>query len=251
MVALLAAPLAAQGPGGAASGARLPYTVGEHHYFRAKAPRMGASGTAEMWVEGPSQLRGRDVFVLRMRVRAGLGPFKGTDESTSWFDPVGGRTLRFEKHERHLTSRFDETIDVFPDERRWRAADGRSGAFTTDAPADELAFIYHLRTLPLPAEGELSSEQHYDAQRRPARVRLVGRERITVAAGTFDAIVVELRVRDPRRYQEGEGLLRFHLSDDVCRVPLRIESRMALFGPVILELDRRPAASPPIAPCDR
>ena len=49
-------------------------------------------------------------------------------------------------------------------------------------------------------------------------------------------IVVEMRVRDPHRYR-GEGVIRFHLSDDVHRYPIRIESSVPVLGATILTLE--------------
>ena len=66
-------------------------------------------------------------------------------------------------------------------------------------------------------------------------VTVVGREEIEVPAGRFRAVVVEMRVRDARRYR-GEGTIRIHLSDDSCRLILRLESRVPDAGPATLSL---------------
>ena len=44
-----------------------------------------------------------------------------------------------------------------------------------------------------------------------------------------------MRVRDARRYR-GEGTIRLHLSDDRCRLILRLESRVPDAGPATLGL---------------
>jgi hypothetical protein len=44
-----------------------------------------------------------------------------------------------------------------------------------------------------------------------------------------------MRVRDPRRYR-GEGVIRVNLSDDACRIPVRIESRMPVVGAAVMLL---------------
>jgi hypothetical protein len=252
-VLLLSASLsAASGASAQVPGDRVPFTAGERLFYRAESSRFGRVGAGEMWVEGPSVLRGSGVFVLRMRVKAGLGPFTGTDESTSWLDPVRFATLRFDKVERHLRSRFRETVDVFPDEWRWRAVGATvvEGATAAAAPLDELSFIYFLRTVEVDTVGTVAYDRHYDAARRPTTIRFIGRTSVTVAAGRFDVIVLEMRVLDARRYN-GVGTLTLHLTDDACRVPVRIESQMPVFGTTVLELDARPAHAPPRAPCDR
>jgi hypothetical protein len=68
---------------------------------------------------------------------------------------------------------------------------------------------------------------------------VVGREQLTVKAGTFETVLVEMRVRDPARYK-GEGVIRIHFSDDDRRLPLRIESTLPVAGTALLTLERLP-----------
>ncbi len=231
-------------------GERVPFTVGERLFYRVSASRVGSIGHGEMSVEGPVTVRSVPVFLLRFVVTVRVGPIKGVDESQSWFDPVRVGVLRFRKTERHFVNRFTEDVELFPDEQRWREAGGASGVMASAAPLDELSFIYFLRTLEYTSDTTRRFDRHYDVRRRPTSVRFMGRATVRVAAGTFAAVVIEMRVLDPRRYH-GEGVLQLHLTDDACRVPVRIESTMPLFGTTVLQLDRRPADAPPRTPCDR
>jgi len=45
-----------------------------------------------------------------------------------------------------------------------------------------------------------------------------------------------MRVKDPERYG-GEGVIRLHLSDDVHRYPIRIESSVPVLGATVLTLE--------------
>jgi hypothetical protein len=58
---------------------------------------------------------------------------------------------------------------------------------------------------------------------------------IPTPMGELRAFLVEMRVRDPRHYK-GEGIIRIHLSDDACRVPLRIQSEMPVVGTAVLTI---------------
>jgi hypothetical protein len=49
-------------------------------------------------------------------------------------------------------------------------------------------------------------------------------------------VIIEMRVKDPRRYK-GEGVIRINLTDDRCRLPVRIESRMPVVGKTVLTLE--------------
>ena len=175
-------------------------------------------------------------MLLRSDMRAGVGILTGSGRSRSWLDSRRMTSLRFAKDERKVLSRHREAVEVYPDERRWTAADGRSGTSTTDAPLDELSFIYFIRTLPLAPAAEFSFTRHFERGRNPVKVRVVRRESTTVPAGTFSAVVVEMRVKDPRHYR-GEGVIRLHLTDDECRVPVRIESDVPGIGKTVLELE--------------
>lgn len=208
----------------------LPFAVGERLTYRVRMPKLRAGGRGAMWIEGPVDVRGVGAYLLRFDMKAGVGPFKGIDRTQSWLDRDRMLSLRYEKHESHPLSRHDEEVELYPDQRRWDAGQGGAGESATDAPLDELSFLYFLRTLPL----EFS--RHFDAERNPTTVRVVGRETITTDASVFEAIVVEMRVRDPRRYK-GEGVIRIHLTDDRCRLPVRIESVMPVFGTTVLTLE--------------
>jgi hypothetical protein len=215
---------------------QLPFAVGERLTFRAHAARVGVTGRATMWVEGPDDVRGRNTYLLRFDLRAGLGPLKAVDRTESWFDPAAMASVRFHKHERHPLSKHTERIELFPERHRWEADDGRTGESPTEAPLDELSFMYYIRTLPLAAGATYTLERHFEAGRNPARVRVLGRERIATPAGEFATVLLELRVKDPRRYR-GDGTIRLHLTDDERRVPVRIESMMPIIGNAVLTLE--------------
>ena len=160
----------------------------------------------------------------------------GSGRSRSWLDSKRMTSLRFAKDERRLLARHRESVEVYPDQQRWAAADGRAGNSPTDAPLDELSFIYFVRTLPLTPGATFSFTRHFEKGRNPVEVNVIGREKITVEAGTFSTVVVEMRVRDPRHYQ-GEGVIRIHLTDDACRLPVRIESTVPGIGNTVLSLE--------------
>jgi hypothetical protein len=164
-----------------------------------------------------------------------VGPLRATDRSASWLDPVRMTALRYTSRERHILSKYDDAVDIFAGEKRWSAASGAEGAVTSNAPLDELSFLYYVRTLPLLTGSTMTAERHFDAARNPTVLRVVGREEIDVRAGRCRAVVVEMRVRDARRYR-GEGTIRIHLSDDRCRLILRLESRVPDAGAATLSL---------------
>lgn len=224
--------------------APLPFAVGERLVYEAHAGP-GLNGEAEMWIEGPQMVRGTSTMVLRFKFAARVGFLRVADNTTSWLDPVRMASLRFVKEERRLLARRSEDVTMDPSTRQWTAADGRTGTSPTDLPLDELSFIYAVRTFSITGDSALVLDRHFDADRSPTTLRSRGGATITTPAGVFATHEVEMRVRDARNYR-GEGVIRFSLSDDPCRRPVRIESRIPGAGTVVLSLA---SAFPALAAC--
>jgi hypothetical protein len=212
----------------------LPFAPGERLTFEGKV-RSGVSGGGTLWVEGPVELRGTTAWLLHSDMEGHVGPFRATDQNASWLDPVRMTALRYTSRERHILSKHDDAVDIFPGEKRWSAESGAEGVIVGTTPLDELSFLYYLRTLPLDGDTVLTLARHFDVARNPTVVTVLRREEIEVAAGRFHAIVVEMRVRDARRYR-GEGTIRVYLSDDPCRLILRLESTVPDAGSATLSL---------------
>jgi hypothetical protein len=242
--ALLAAPLGAQQ-------FSLPFGVGEALNYQVRVARIGDVGKGRMWIEGPVVEQGVPTWRMRFEMEAGKGPIRATDRTSSWFDPRRFAILRYEKQERHVLSRSDEHVTIDPSSGRWADADGGGGALGSEFPLDELSFLYLLRTLPLERDTVIRIDRHFDARRNPTIVRIVGRDTLTTPAGIFRTRVIEMEVRDPKRYK-GTGTIRIHLDATDCHVPVRIESRMPVLGITTLTLTgwSHSPIYPGALPCD-
>jgi hypothetical protein len=236
-LALLAA-LAGSGTPAALAGQTreaLPFQVGEELTFRVSVARLGSVGRGVMRVDGLEDVRGRQTYRLRFDVHGRLGLLGIEDRATSWFDPQRRHSLRYRKHERNPVNSRSEEVEMFPAERRWSGA-GAGGAMLTDAPLDELSFLYHVRTLPLRPGDSYTIARHFDTERNPVSVRVVGRDTVDVPAGRFAVIAVEMRVRDGERFR-GTGMIRLLLSDDAHRVPVQMESSVPVIGRTVMRLE--------------
>lgn len=220
----------------------LPFGVGEQLVYRVRIPKVKMGGRGVMSVEGPEDVRGAEAYVLRFDFKASLGPIKAANHEQSWLDPQRMAALRFQKRERHPLGSLDEAVELFPEERRWEMANGQAGDSPTDAPLDELSFIYFVRTLPLVPDTTYTFDRHFEPGRNPITVRVLAAEAITTNAGEFATVLVEMRVKDPRHYR-GEGVIRINLTDDEQRLPVRIESVMPQIGSTVFTLESytRPA----------
>jgi hypothetical protein len=213
----------------------LPFAVGEALNYQVRIARLGDVGTGRMWIEGPVVEQGVPVWRLRSEINAGKGPIRATDRTSSWLDPRRMAILRFKKEEHHVLSKSEEDVTVDRATHRWRDANGTDGALGSELPLDELSFLYFLRTIPIDRDTVLRFDRHFDPARNPTMVRVKGDETLTTPAGIFRTRVIEMEVRDPKRYK-GTGTIRIHLYAEECRIPVRIESRMPVLGITTLTL---------------
>lgn len=216
--------------------APLPFMPGERMTYRVHVNGMGTIGESTMTVEGPVDVRGTATYLLRSKTTAGIGPIKGSSLTESWLDPVRMTALRFHEREHRLLSTRDARVEIYPDEQRWVDAKGATGESLTTAPLDELSFIYFLRSLPMEPDTAYQFNRHFDATRNPIAVRVMRGDTVTTPVSVFSTVLIEMRVRDPRRYH-GEGVIRVHLSNDACRIPVRIESDVPGTGSLVLTLE--------------
>lgn len=154
--------------------------------------------------------------------------FKASDRTVSELDRRTLRTLRYAKRERSPIGRRNESIVVDHAASSWTDAEGTTHELASDDALDELSFIYLIRNLDLAPGEERVLERHFDSARNPVTVR-------SVAGSSAVLDVIEMSVPDPRQ-KSGNSVLRFHLSRDQQRVPLRIESSMPLAGRVTMTL---------------
>lgn len=232
-VVLTGAMLAASA--GTADAQALPFSAGETCVYRGSSA-LGRIGTGTMAVE-PAQLDGASLLLMRFDFRGRVGPAVIEDHSRSWFDAASRGVRRYTKRERSPLGSRNEDVQMDAAARRWRpTAGGAGGAMPTDAPLDELSFLYFIRTLRLANGDSYTLARHFDAARSPVRVRVVGRGPIRVPAGLFQTIEVEMRVIDPVRYR-GEGVVQLHYTDDARRILVRMESAIPRAGRMVLSLE--------------
>jgi hypothetical protein len=221
---------------------RPPFPIGEALNYRVHVARGGDVGTGQMRVEGPITEGEFVTWRLVFDMQAGRGPIRATDRTVSWLDPVRFAITRFEKTERHPLSRSRERVVVSHSRRAWYDAEEHETPDADDwhalgsaAPLDELSFIYFLRTIPLDRDTTYQVSRHFDASRNPTTIRVKGEELVETPVGIFRTRVVEMDVRDPKRYR-GVGTIRFNIDTADCHVPVRIVSQMPLLGATTLLL---------------
>src|SRR5690606_4211929 len=122
-------------------------------------------------------------------------------------------TIRYDKNEKSPLGSHRETVTLLADQHRWQDGRGRVFDVGSALPVDELSLLYYIRTLRLGNGDSEFPAGHFDSQRNPITMRVLGRAVADVPAGQFDVIELELKVRDPRRYR-GSGTIHVQLTDD-------------------------------------
>ncbi len=235
-----ALPLAALAQSEQAS--RPPFPLGEALNYRVHVARGGNVGHGQMRVEGPITDGEELTWRLVFEMQAGRGPIRASDRTVSFLDPVRFAMTRFEKTERHPLSRSRERVVVSRERGEWYDAEEHETAESAEwhtlghtAPLDELSFLYFLRTIPLNRDTTFQVSRHFDASRNPTTIRVMGEELVETPVGIFRTRVVEMDVRDPKRYR-GIGTIRLNIDTADCHVPVRIVSQMPILGATTLLL---------------
>lgn len=240
----LALLLTALSVGETAPGAELrPFAVGEQLHYRVSLAGVKARGQGVLQVLPQQLLEGAPAVVLAFDIDVVLGFQRLQLHSRSWLSTERFAALRYESREKNPFFSSETRVRLDPASRRWTSLTA-SGLSTTAEPLDELSFIFLIRTLPF-TEGTVRIDRHYDAAKNPVTVRLVGRERVRFEGREIPAVRLEMSVHDPKRFG-GPAVLRFLISDDARRLPLRIELPAPVPAPLVLELE--PAGPPEVTP---
>ena len=196
---------------------------GERLVYAVRSARFGDMGHAQFSTATLDDGTVRLSFDFSTRVLF----FKVSDRTYSELDALTLRSRRYVKRERSPLGSRDEDVVIDHAASTW-TSEGRSHPLGSENPLDELSIIYLIRNIRLTPGSEHVLERHFDVARNPIHVR-----RVDSPADSVD--IVEMVVPDARQ-KNGNSVLRFHLSRDARRVPLRIESSMPIVGRVVMTL---------------
>jgi hypothetical protein len=230
-VTLAARPAADASPDGADRLA-VPFGPGERLTYDVKFGVLKV-GTGTMEVSELVTVRGREAYHSRFRVRGGTFFYKVDDLFESWFDTRSLASLRFNLDQNEGKRERERKYEIFPERQTYREGDKAEEPSVAE-PLDEGSFLYFVRTLPLRPGDAYELHRYFRPDRNPVRLRVLRRERVTVPAGTFDAVVVQPTIRTRGIFSEG-GRAEVWLSDDEDRVMLQMKSQLS-FGSLNLYL---------------
>lgn len=213
----------------------VPFGPGEHMEYQAKYGIFGTVGSGSLRVEGIDTVRGEPTYKLAFRVKGRITFWSLDDVQRSWLDVEDLYAHRFEQKLNQSTYKRDRVLDFLPDEMRW-VREGKpeeNGELATDAPLDDVSFLYFVRTLPLEVGETYTLPRYYKDEGNPVVVRVLRTEKIRVPAGEFETVVVRPIIRTDGMFGEG-GQAEVWFTNDERRVLVRLEAKQ---GPGTLRME--------------
>lgn len=237
-------PAAAQNRVNSVPTAPPPWAVGEYLEYSVKYGPV-AAGSGRIQVLGRDTVRGQLTWHLRFDFSGGVLMLRVNDSFDSWIDAETHHSLRFEQTLNEIGKYRHRLYEIFPERAKFRL-NSEEERESVPNPLDDAAFFYFIRTIPLEIGKSYEFHRYFDPKANPVTIRVLRKERITVPAGAFDAIVIQPMIKTNGIFSEG-GHAELWLSDDTRRILLQMKSKLALSS---LNLYLRKFTLPPIVPGD-
>ncbi len=196
-----------------------PYQAGEKLTYNVSFSNFSSAGHVELFNAARGRFFEREGFELRARVQS-VGVVRAAlyaidNEYVSYVDPQTGMPFRT-RFQRFEGGGASQTSNGLP-----QPAPATEATPTT---YDLLSALYRLRALPLAAGATYPVRAEFGSMIYEAELRVVGQEPVKTAAGTFNAIVTQLRVRNNSTVNDYRP--RIYFSDDAQRVPVLLTLRL-------------------------
>ncbi len=224
---------------------RVPFGIGEKFAYDVRLGSLKV-GSSAMEVRSIESIRGRDAWHTTFWLKGGTFFYRVNDVFESWIDVETFSSLRFVKQLEEGTEDRAQQYEIYPERGLYvnqRNDKPTRTLPTVRQPLDDGSFLYFIRTIPLVVGESYDFSRYFIPDRNPVRIKVLRRERITVPAGTFNAIVVQPVIKTKGIFSE-DGHAEVWLSDDSARMVLQLKSRL-VFGSLNLYLTSYSLAAVP------
>lgn len=163
--------------------------------------------------------------------------FKVRDHYETYLDVEGLFPWRFEQHIREGS--FSRDFSAFFDQRRHKAKTSSGEYEVPEYVNDILSAFYLARTFDyssMEVDDMVLMQNFYKDKVYDLNVKYLGKDRVSVEAGTFDCIVVEPLVQEGGLFKS-EGSITVWLTDDDLRVPVKVKTKVVI-GSIDSELTK-------------
>jgi hypothetical protein len=222
--------------------APVPFGPGERGVYKVTFGRLGV-GKGVVEIAGLDTIRGFPAYHFVLKINGGIPLAHVNDVQESWMDVTRLTSLRFHQNLHQVKYKRDLTFDFFPSEMIWRSvnrlADAnkreKSGPLASEAPLDDISFIYWVRTIPLEVGRTYTFPRYFKEEGNPVIVKVLRRETIKVPAGTFQTIVLKPIIKTKGLFSEG-GEAELYFSDDSRRMLIMLSTKLSI-GSLKLHLE--------------
>lgn len=188
------------------------------------------AGQAVMSIaESPATISGRPCYDISFTVQTTASfdkVFKVRDRYKTYIDVDGLMPWRFEQTVREGKYSRDFAANI---DQRTNQAKTTEGSFKVSPFVhDILSAFYYTRAMNLGTMKKGASftlKNFYGKQTHDLRVKVLGKERVTVDAGTFDCVIVEPLVKEGGLFKS-EGRIIVWLTDDERKVPVKVSAKV-------------------------
>jgi hypothetical protein len=188
-----------------------------------------------MLLAGTDTIRGHTAWRAIFTISGGTFFFRVRDSTVSWFDTATLSSLRFVQHINEGRYHADRDYAIYP-ERATYVRLGRPEVPSVHEPLDDASFLYFLRSVPLEVGRTYTFNRYFQPEGNPITIHVLRREKVTVPAGTFNAIVVQPQFKTPGIFSE-KGHAEVWLADDSTHMMIQLKSGLS-FGSLNLYLTR-------------
>lgn len=215
------------------------FKVGEKLTFNVNYGFVTA-GIATMQIPAKKKVAGRDTYNVLFQVNSVPsfdGVFKVRDRYESYLDVEGLFPWRFEQHIKEGS--FTKDYSAFFDHRSGKAKTSDGDYKLPKYTHDIISAFYICRTFDYSKSKKgdiIKLKNFYEGKVHQLDVVFRGRERISVAAGKFDCVILEPLVRQGGLFKN-EGSIYVWLTDDDIKMPVKVKTKVVI-GSIDAELTK-------------
>jgi hypothetical protein len=213
----------------------VPFGPGERMEYDVKFGALRV-GNAHMEVVALDNVRGRPAWHTAFWVQGGNFLYRVNDVYESWMDAETLSSLRFWQELEEGGKDTERKFEIYPERSVFIQTSKKPAKEepSVSQPLDDGSFLYFIRTIPLVVGQTYDFNRYFRPDRNPVRIRVLRKERISVPAGTFDAVVVQPVIKTKGIFSEN-GHAEIWLTDDDRHIMLQLKSKLS-FGSLNLYL---------------
>jgi hypothetical protein len=218
-----------------ASMTAVPFGVGERLEYAGKLGFIRA-GSAVLEVSGVESLRGHESWKFSFVTEVNTLVYKNRTTFTSWTGIGDFISRQFVKDVTENGRDRLETFRIYPDSGFYRRNANTETKRTPQAPLDDVAFFYWVRTIPLEVGHTYRFNRYFRDEHNPVIVRVEKRETKEMPDGTrVRTLLLRPIVNEDGGMFHERAKAKLWVTDDARRIPVEIQTDLRI-GSLTLEL---------------